>query len=61
MKAAVYDGSKITIKDVPDPEIKESQALVRVKMICGTDLAIVKGDLPTPTPIILGHEFVGQV
>ncbi len=63
MKAAVYDGSKITIKDISDPEIKESQALVRVKRvgICGTDLAIVNGHLPTPTPIILGHEFAGEV
>jgi len=63
MKAAVYDGSKISIKDVQDPEIKETQALVRVKMvgICGTDLAIANGHLPTPTPLILGHEFVGEV
>jgi len=63
MKAAVYDGNKIAIKDVPDPEIKGSQALVRIKAvgICGTDLAIANGHLPTPTPIILGHEFVGEV
>jgi len=63
MKAAVYDGNKITIKDVPDPEIKESQALVRVEAvgICGTDLAIANGYLLTPTPIILGHEFAGKV
>ncbi len=63
MKAAVYDGTKIAIKNVPDPKIKKTQALVRVKMvgICGTDLAILSGDLPTPTPIILGHEFVGEV
>lgn len=63
MKAAVYDGTKITIKNVLDPEIKESQALIRVKMvgICATDLAIANGYLPTPTPIILGHEFAGEV
>jgi len=63
MKAAVYDGFKITIKNVPDPKIKETQALVRVKTvgICGTDLAIVNGDLPTSTPIILGHELAGEV
>lgn len=63
MKAAVYDGAKMTIKNVPDPKITKTQALVRVTMvgICGTDLAILNGDLPTPTPIILGHEFVGEV
>jgi alcohol dehydrogenase len=63
MKAAVFDGKEIAIKIIKDPEIKKSQVLVRVKAvgICGTDLAIVKGDLPTPTPIILGHEFVGDI
>lgn len=63
MKAAVFDGKKITIKTVSQPKIKDSQVLVQVKAagICGTDLAIVNGDLPTPTPIILGHEFVGVV
>ncbi len=63
MKAAVFDGNKITIKTVLDPKIKDSQVLVHIKAvgICGTDLAIVKGDLPTVTPIILGHEFVGEV
>ncbi len=29
--------------------------------ICGTDLAIIKGHLPTPIPLILGHEFAGEV
>ncbi|MFW9972892.1 MAG: zinc-binding dehydrogenase [Candidatus Odinarchaeota archaeon] len=63
MKAAVFDGNTITIKNVSNPKIKDSQVLVHVKAvgICGTDLAIVNRDLPTPTPIILGHEFVGEV
>ncbi|MFW9874345.1 MAG: alcohol dehydrogenase catalytic domain-containing protein, partial [Candidatus Thorarchaeota archaeon] len=63
MKAAVFDGKEIITKNVDDPIITESQALVRVKAvgICGTDLAIMKGDLPTPTPIILGHELAGEV
>ncbi|NVM35894.1 MAG: alcohol dehydrogenase catalytic domain-containing protein [Candidatus Lokiarchaeota archaeon] len=63
MKAAVFDGKEITIKTISDPKIKDSQVLVHIKAvgICGTDLAIVNGDLPTVTPIILGHEFVGEV
>jgi alcohol dehydrogenase len=63
MKAAVFDGTEINIKDVPKPILKDSQVLISVKAvgICGTDLAIVKGNLPTPTPIILGHEFTGEV
>jgi alcohol dehydrogenase len=63
MKAAVFDGTEINVKDVPKPILKDSQVLISVKAvgICGTDLAIVKGNLPTPTPIILGHEFTGEV
>lgn len=63
MKAAVYDGKRLQIKDVPEPETEENQALIKIKAVgvCGTDLAIVKGHLPTPTPIIPGHEIIGLV
>ena len=63
MKAAVFDGNTLAIKSVNDPKINQSQVLIRVKSvgICGTDLAIVNKTLPTTTPIILGHEFAGDV
>ncbi len=63
MKAAIFNGKGINIKEVPKPKPSDSQALIRIKAagICGTDLAIVKGQLPTPVPIILGHEFSGEV
>jgi len=63
MKAAVFDGKEIKIKEVPKPLPTNSQALIRVKAVgvCGTDIAIIKGHLPTQTPLILGHEFAGEV
>ena len=63
MKAAIFDGQNISVKEVPKPVLEDSQVLIRVKAsgICGTDLAIVKGYLPTPTPLILGHEFAGEI
>ena len=63
MKAAVFDGENLTIKTVRDPKITDTQALVRVRNVglCGTDIAIIKRTLPTATPIILGHEFAGDV
>jgi alcohol dehydrogenase len=63
MRAIVYNGKEAILKDMPKPIITETQTLIRVKSagICGTDLAIIRGHLPTPTPIILGHEFVGIV
>uniref|UniRef100_A0AAU2JY68 Zinc-dependent alcohol dehydrogenase family protein n=1 Tax=Streptomyces sp. NBC_00049 TaxID=2903617 RepID=A0AAU2JY68_9ACTN len=66
MKALVFHGPKQTAwQDVPDPAIKDAaDAIVRVDAvtICGTDLHIIKGDVPEVTPgRILGHEAVGTV
>ncbi len=66
MKALVYHGpGKKTWEDVPDPKIQApSDAIVRVDTttICGTDLHILKGDVPAVTDgRILGHEGVGTI
>lgn len=66
MKALVYDGpGKKSWKDVPNPKIvNPSDVIVRVDTttICGTDLHILKGDVPAVTPgRILGHEGVGTI
>jgi alcohol dehydrogenase len=66
MKALVYHGpGKRAWEDVPTPEIKDrTDAIVRVTAvtICGTDLHILKGDVPEVEPgRILGHEAVGVV
>ncbi|KKM69670.1 hypothetical protein LCGC14_1448460 [marine sediment metagenome] len=63
MKVAVFDGETLVVKTVRDPIINDTQVLIRVKSVglCGTDLAIINGNLPTPTPLILGHEFAGNV
>lgn len=66
MKALVYGGpGKKSWTDVPDPVITNpSDAIVRVDTttICGTDLHILKGDVPAVTEgRILGHEGVGTI
>ena len=66
MKALVYHGPGIKSWDeVPDPAlIDATDAIVRVDTttICGTDLHILKGDVPAVTEgRILGHEGVGTV
>ncbi|MFX1455296.1 MAG: alcohol dehydrogenase catalytic domain-containing protein [Promethearchaeota archaeon] len=63
MKAAVFDGKDLNVESVRDPRMNDSQVLIQVKSVglCGTDIAILKGSLSTPTPIILGHEFAGEV
>ncbi len=66
MRALVYHGpGKKAWEDVPKPEIiADTDAIVRVDTttICGTDLHILKGDVPVVTDgRILGHEAVGTV
>jgi len=66
MKALVYHGpGQKNWEDVPDPKIQEpTDAVVRIDSatICGTDLHILKGDVPEVKPgTILGHEAVGTV
>ncbi|MBX5466355.1 MAG: zinc-dependent alcohol dehydrogenase family protein [Firmicutes bacterium] len=66
MKALVYQGPGNTVwADVPKPAVeKPTDAVVRIlrTTICGTDLHILKGDVPEVTPgRILGHEGIGVV
>ncbi|MCD2468969.1 zinc-dependent alcohol dehydrogenase family protein [Streptomyces sp. NPDC056534] len=66
MKALVFQGpGRIAWQDMPDPVVEDpADAIVRVDAvtICGTDLHILKGDVPEVTPgRVLGHEAVGTV
>src|SRR6204780_4789295 len=66
MKAFVYRGpGKKALEDHPKPEITApTDPIVKIvkTTICGTDLHILKGDVPTCQPgRILGHEGVGIV
>jgi alcohol dehydrogenase len=66
MRALVYHGpGQKAWEEVPDPEIlDDGDAIVRIDAttICGTDLHILKGDVPAVHHgRILGHEAVGTV
>ena len=66
MYALVYHGpGQKAWEEVPDPVIVEpTDAIVRIDVstICGTDLHILKGDVPETLPgTILGHEAVGTI
>ena len=66
MKALVYGGpGKIEWKDVAMPVVeKPTDAVVKIlkTTICGTDLGILKGKVPSVKPgTTLGHEGVGIV
>jgi alcohol dehydrogenase len=66
MKALVFNGTgKITVESRPKPSLqKPTEAIVKVNYttICGTDLHILKGDVPeVQLGTILGHEGVGTI
>lgn len=54
----------IEFKEVPVPEIKDNEVLVRIKRIgiCGSDIHVYHGKHPfTKYPITQGHEVSGQI
>jgi alcohol dehydrogenase len=66
VKALVYHGpGERAWEAVPDPSIVDAtDAIVQIdsSTICGTDLHILKGDVPEVRPgTVLGHEAVGTV
>jgi threonine dehydrogenase-like Zn-dependent dehydrogenase len=76
MKAAVLeDVRKLTVRNVPDPELAPHEVVLRVCAVgvCGTDLHLFQGHsnynrdakgrmIPlSEQPQILGHEFSGEV
>ncbi len=65
MRALVLDRpGSFRVAEVPDPTPRPTEIVVKVDCcgICGTDMHILAGEFPpTPTRIIPGHEFAGQV
>jgi len=64
VKYALKDGST-EVRDVPIPEIGETDVLVRVEYIgiCGSDPHMHHNNIsyPVGVPLILGHEFSGII
>lgn len=69
MKALVKDraASGFTLADVPVPEIRDDEVLIRVHRagVCGTDVHIYEWDAwargRCRPPFVVGHEFAGEV
>ena len=69
MKAQVfYEAQKMKLEELPIPEVTDIDVLVKVKNvgICGSDISYYYGLSPLGTPsgkgpLVLGHEFTGEV
>jgi len=51
------------LRQLPDPHPQPGQVLIRIRAsgMCGTDLHVHHGLFPLPTPLVAGHEPVGEV
>lgn len=66
MKALVKTASgpdNLQLQEVPEPEISPEEVLIRVRAcgICGSDLKIQDDEHPYTPPVIVGHEFSGEI
>lgn len=64
MKANVYRGpGQIGLEQRPIPVPKCGDAVIRTRLTAlgGTDVAIMRGDLPVKPGLIVGHEAVGTI
>ena len=65
MKAAIFKelGAPLVIGEVPKPEVKENEILMKVKAaaICIADIYSINGQRPLKLPHIMGHEAAGIV
>lgn len=53
----------LELRDVPVPQIGVDEALIRVRAcgICGSDLKIQDDQHPYTPPVVIGHEFAGEI
>ncbi|WP_435735801.1 zinc-binding dehydrogenase [Cellulosimicrobium sp. PMB13] len=61
---ALWEGGDVVrLTEVPLPELKPREVLVRVRLttVCGSDRHTVSGRRSAPAPSVLGHEAVGEV
>ena len=66
MKAVVKtqpEPGNVEFMDMPEPRADAGQVVIEVKAagICGTDIHIYKSEYLIKPPVILGHEFCGEV
>lgn len=64
MRAWVLDDiKKYSLKEVPDPVVNEGEALIDIKAcgICGSDIPRAFSNGAHKMPIVIGHEFAGEV
>ncbi|MBW2459561.1 MAG: alcohol dehydrogenase catalytic domain-containing protein [Deltaproteobacteria bacterium] len=63
MKAVVWTGELEVRDDVEVRDVRPNEVRVRIHAagLCHSDVSVVNGTIPFPTPVVLGHEGAGVV
>ena len=63
MQSLVLTADGLQLADTPMPPVMPGDVRIEVRSvgICGTDIAIWKGDYEVELPLVLGHEFAGVI
>jgi 2-desacetyl-2-hydroxyethyl bacteriochlorophyllide A dehydrogenase len=64
MQAALFHGPReLEIADYTMPVPAADEVLIKVRAcgVCGTDYHIFNGEAPAKAPVIIGHEYTGEV
>lgn len=64
MKGIVFDGEELRVRDGLDvraPGAGEVSVRIANSGVCHSDLSVMNGTIPFPTPVVLGHEGAGVV
>lgn len=64
MAAVLENLNRLIVREVPEPEMDDNSALLRVEAaaLCGSDLRIIRSGNPRVTfPAIIGHELAGMI
>ncbi len=63
MLAARFTAVGLRLVEEDVPQLGPGEILIKVKAVgvCGTDAHIIKGESASTVPVILGHEYAGEV
>jgi len=64
MNAAIFKYfGQIEIQDLAIPKLESDEVMIKVGLsgVCGTDYHIFNGKAPAKPPVVLGHEYCGEI
>jgi threonine dehydrogenase-like Zn-dependent dehydrogenase len=63
LAAVLHQTRDVRVESVADPRPASDEVLIRIRVcgVCGTDNSLYKGEYPARYPVVIGHEFAGEV